>query len=333
MSYRLLRNALFCLPPEVAHRAALASLDLATRLGFSCGAQLTDQAVQCLGLSFPNRVGLAAGYDKNGDYVDALGTLGFGFIEIGTITPRPQPGNPKPRLFRIPAQLALINQMGSPNKGIEHAVSKIRPRSYRGILGVNVGKNADTPLEKAADDYLACYRAVVPYADYVALNVSSPNTKRLRELQDSQHLRRILVPLVKARDEQNLGVPILVKLSPDLSTHKLHSIADTITELGVDGVIATNTTTSREGVSVSAASMELGGLSGGPLHRRSLDTIQCLRSRLGESTPIVGLGGIMNAHQALETLNAGANLVQIYAGLVYSGPRLITETVEATAAS
>ncbi|MEE8307312.1 MAG: quinone-dependent dihydroorotate dehydrogenase, partial [Gammaproteobacteria bacterium] len=296
MSYRLLRNALFCLPPEFAHRAALESLGLATRMGFSFGAQPLQrhQGVDCLGLTFPNRVGLAAGYDKNGDFVDALGTLGFGFIEIGTITPRPQPGNAKPRLFRIPHQLALINQMGSPNKGIEHAVSKIGQRSYSGILGVNIGKNADTPLEKAADDYLACYRAAASHADYVALNISSPNTKRLRELQDRQHLRHILIPLIKARDETERRVPILVKLSPDLSIHELHSIADTIAELGVDGVIATNTTTSRQGVAIGEARMESGGLSGAPLHQRSVDAINCLRSRLGEAVPIIGVGGIMN---------------------------------------
>lgn len=332
MLYSVLRKALFCLPPEFAHRAALESLSFATRLGFSFGARPlgTDKGVDCMGLTFPNRVGLAAGYDKNGEFVDALGTLGFGFIEIGTITPKLQPGNPKPRLFRIPGARVLINQMGSPNKGIAHAVTKIKRRRYAGILGVNVGKNFDTPLERAADDYLVCYRAAAPYADYVALNVSSPNTERLRELQDKQHLRRILSPLLRARDEREIRVPILVKLSPDLSLDELYSIADTIVELGVDGIIATNTTTSREGVPMQAPRLKAGGLSGATLHSRSLQVIRSLRDRMGDAVAIIGVGGIMQPNQALETLSAGANLVQVYAGLVYGGPRLVREAVEAT---
>ncbi len=331
MSFDLLRRGLFILPPEIAHRAALEALRLAERTGLilDCGLLGAPHSIECLGLTFPNRVGLAAGYDKNGEYVDALGALGFGFIEIGTVTPKAQPGNPKPRLIRIPEAEALINQMGSPNKGVDYVVRKIKRRKYRGILGVNIGKNADTPLEHAADDYLVGYRAVSPHVDYVAINVSSPNTKGLRELQAKHHLRRILVELSEERDRVERRVPILVKLSPDLSTDDLNALADTIAETGADGVIAANTTTSRDGVSLSQSRMESGGLSGGPLHRRTLDIICSLRGRLGARFTIIGVGGIMSADQALETLDAGANLVQIYAGLIYHGPRLIREVVEA----
>lgn len=331
MFYELLRRLLFTLPPEASHRVALGALGFAemVRMPLGGGPLPGNRAVECLGLKFPNVVGLAAGFDKNGDHVNALGALGFGFIEIGTLTPRPQAGNPKPRLYRLPEASALINQMGSPNRGLEHAVEALKRRTYRGIVGVNIGKNADTPLEHAAEDYVLGYRAMSPYADYLAVNISSPNTQGLRELQAASHLRRILESLSEERDKAPQSRPVLIKLSPDLSDDELDSIAGLIVETGSDGVIATNSTTSRAGLVLDDARKMRGGLSGRPLHEKSLHVIRRLRARLGRSIGIMGVGGILSADDALETLEAGANLVQIYSGFVYRGPRLIAEILDA----
>lgn len=333
MPYKLLRQALYALPPETAHRFALAALRVAQAVWAPLAKHppaQSGQGVECFGLSFPSPVGLAAGFDKNGDYIDALGSLGFGFLEIGTLTPKPQSGNPKPRLFRLPMADALINQMGSPNKGIGHAVEKMKRRRFRGIVGANIGKNAATPLDRAAIDYVAGYRAVRAHADYVAINVSSPNTVGLRELQGEIQLRRILEDLLDERDRSaERSPPILVKLSPDLSATELESIARVIADCAIDGIIATNTTVSREGLPRCPPKMRSGGLSGRPLHRRSVAVIRMLRERLGMRIGIIGVGGIMSADDAVETMDAGANLVQIYAGLVYRGPRLISEIATA----
>jgi dihydroorotate dehydrogenase len=331
VAYDLIRPILFALPPEASHRCALESLRLAhkARWPFPGEPMQFGQAVECLSLRFKNPIGLAAGFDKNGDFIDALGALGFGFIEIGTLTPRPQLGNARPRVFRLPNELALVNQMGSPNKGIAHALEKMRRRSYRGILGVNVGKNADTPLTEAVKDYVNGYRAVSDDADYVALNMSSPNTEGLRELQGHTYLREILAAMVEEREKCATRTPVLIKLSPDFAPDALEAIGATVAVAGIDGIIATNSTVSRDGVALRDPRASRGGLSGQPLHRKSIATIRQLRAQLGEKIGIIGVGGITTADAALQTLAAGANLVQIYTGLVYRGPHFVADLVRA----
>jgi len=282
----------------------------------------------CLGLTFPSPLGLAAGCDKNGDFIDALGATGFGFIEIGTVTPRPQVGSPRPRLFRIPSELAIVNRMGFNNKGVEYVVAQLKRRTFGGICGVNIGKNADTPNENAAEDYLTCFRAVYKHADYVTVNISSPNTPGLRALQSSEGLRQVAGSLLSERHglERSYGkrVPLLVKIAPDLSDTEVDAVSTTVLELGIDGVVATNTTTDL-GVLSRSASETTGGVSGRPLLKHSLRVVMRLRSSLGASTPIVGVGGVTDSDAAQEMLRAGANLVQIYTGFVYKGPSLLTE--------
>jgi dihydroorotate dehydrogenase len=274
-------------------------------------------------------LGLAAGCDKNGDYIDALGSLGFGFIEIGTITPRPQPGSPRPRLFRVPSDLAVINRMGFNNKGVDYAVMRLQPRTFTGICGVNIGKNADTPNDRAADDYLTCFRAVYWHADYVTVNVSSPNTPQLRELQSAEGLRQVAGALLTERSrlqrEHGKRVPVLVKIAPDLNDAELHAVSSAVSELGIDGVVATNTTSSLGVLSQSAPRGATGGVSGRPLLTHSLRVIKTLRASLGADTPIVGVGGITDSVAAQEMLSAGANLIQIYTGFIYKGPKLLCD--------
>ena len=288
-----------------------------------------DLVVPCCGLEFAHPLGLAAGFDKNGDFLDALGAMGFSHIELGTVTPRPQPGNPKPRMFRIPEACALINRMGFNNKGVDHLVARLSRSRYRGIRGISIGKNFDTPIENAQDDYLACLRKVYPFADYIAVNVSSPNTARLRELQAHEGLERILGALLHERPalQQRYGkrVPLLVKVAPDLDQEQIRALARDLRILQVDGVIATNTSTDL-GVldTVPTADMH-GGLSGAPLHRLSLSVIAQLRAELGANFPIIGVGGIVSADRAIATLRAGANLIQIYTGFAYRGPELLEE--------
>lgn len=357
--YRLLRRALFALEPERAHAVALSALQGVHRLRIL--PRFRDDpaaAVSLMGLRFPNRVGLAAGFDKNGRYIDALGSLGFGFIEVGTVTPRPQSGQPQPRLFRLPpvhslpfrapAAGALINRMGFPNEGSYEVALRLAQRTFGGVCGVNIGKNAATPIAAAIDDYVACYRAVALHADYVAVNVSSPNTKDLRSLQQVEHLQPILESLIEQREvlraEQGRPIPLLVKISPDLSEDELRAVAQLLMQVGVDGVIATNTTVSRPtmapvmphdstAVPADAGSFnsqvggysEVGGLSGEPLRPLALHSIRVLRSVLGARLPIIGVGGIASGADALAALDAGADLVQIYTGLIYRGPMLIRE--------
>jgi dihydroorotate dehydrogenase len=290
-------------------------------------------ATHCFGLSFAHPVGLAAGFDKNGDFLDALGALGFSHIELGTVTPRPQPGNDKPRMFRIPAEQALINRMGFNNKGVQHLVAAVAGSRYSGVRGVSIGKNFDTPLESAHEDYVACLREVYPMADYVAVNVSSPNTARLRELQGSAGLQRILGSLLEARlalqRTHGKRVPLLVKVAPDLDAEQLSALARDLRALQIDGVIATNTSIDLSVLKQPPALKQQGGLSGAPLHPRSLQVIGQLRQELGHEFPIIGVGGIVSAQHALATLRAGANLLQIYTGFAYRGDALLREIVDA----
>jgi len=332
MRYPLIRSLLFSLPPETAHRVTLTGLQWLHRLKLSALlAPPHPDSAPCtvMGLAFPNRLGLAAGLDKNGEYIDALAALGFGFIEIGTVTPRPQPGNPRPRLFRVREAQALINRMGFNNHGVDALVSHVRRAKYRGILGVNIGKNVDTPLERAADDYVACLRKVYADASYVALNISSPNTQDLRKLQGAGALDRLLATL--KTEQQALAVrhgkyvPLAVKLAPDLDTREIIAIADTLLKHEVDGVIATNTTLSRQGVAPFPHGAESGGLSGAPLRIRSTTVVKQLSLALAGKIPIIGVGGMMNGLDAQEKIRAGASLVQIYSGLIYRGPALIEE--------
>jgi dihydroorotate dehydrogenase len=327
--YRALRPLLFRLDPERAHALTLGLLSAARRLNLHhlYGTHAGSRPVQLMGLTFPNRVGLAAGLDKNAACVDALGALGFGFVEVGTVTPRPQAGNPRPRIFRIPRAEALVNAMGFPNEGVEAACARLRKRSFAGVCGVNIGKNATTPLSDAAADYTHCLRAVYPLADYVAINISSPNTPGLRQLQAEEYLSPLLESLLDTRERlaAQLGrrVPLLVKLSPDLTDTDLEALAAVVRALGIDGVIATNTTVQRPGLGDLPDAARPGGLSGRPLHALATGVVRRLRALLPEGLPIVGVGGISSLDSAREMLEAGADLIQIYTGLIYRGPRLV----------
>ena len=328
-------SALTRLNPEFAHDLGLKALRTIRPLlqvpQFSAGL-----AVRCCGLNFAHPLGLAAGFDKNGDCLDGLGALGFSHVELGTVTPRPQPGNPKPRMFRIPEGRALINRMGFNNKGVDHLVAQLSASRYRGVRGVSIGKNFDTPLENAQDDYVACLRKVYLMADYVAVNISSPNTARLRELQASDGLERVLGALLEERaalqDRYGKRVPLLVKVAPDLTAEQVSASAQVLRSLQIDGVIATNTTTDRSALKDSTAAREQGGLSGAPLHPLSVRVISQLRAELGAGFPIIGVGGIVSAEQALATLRAGANLIQVYTGFAYRGPVLLDEIIGALSA-
>jgi dihydroorotate dehydrogenase len=319
------------LDPETAHDLGLAGLRWFKPLWPELKVP-PSLSVRCFGLQFAHPLGLAAGFDKNGDYLDALGALGFSHIELGTVTPRPQPGNPKPRMFRVAHNCALINRMGFNNKGVDHLIARLSRSRFRGIRGISIGKNFDTPLENAQDDYLACLRKVYDCADYVAVNVSSPNTARLRELQEGDGLQRILGSLLEERRalQARFGkkVPLLVKVAPDLGAEQISVLAQNLRNLAVDGVIATNTSTDLT-VLGSPAVAHQGGLSGAPLHPKSLRVISQLRAEMGPSFPIIGVGGIVNADSALGTLRAGANLLQVYTGFAYRGAALLEEIVRA----
>jgi len=289
--------------------------------------------VKILGLEFPNPVGLAAGLDKNGEFIDALAGLGFGFIEVGTVTPRAQPGNPRPRLFRLPKAQALINRFGFNNDGAERFLENVGAARYCGILGINIGKNADTPIERATDDYVACLRAVYVHASYVTVNISSPNTKNLRHLQDNNELDGLLARLASERaqleDQHSRRVPLVVKIAPDLVEEQVKAIADALIRHGMDGVIATNTTVDRSAVAGLRHGAEGGGLSGRPVLDASNRIIRILRKELGEDLPVIGVGGIMSGADARAKIEAGARLVQLYTGLIYRGPSLVNECAQA----
>jgi len=337
MLYKLARAALFSTDPETAHELTLESL----RLGHSLGAtrlmcRTDSQPILCMGLEFPNPVGVAAGLDKNGDYFEALGDLGFGFVEIGTVTPRPQPGNPKPRVFRLTGAQAMINRLGFNNKGVDHLVKRVSSHRFKGILGINIGKNFDTPIENAADDYLHCLEKVYPHADYVTVNISSPNTKNLRDLQGEHQLDPLLGLISKRRaalaDRHGRKVPIAVKVAPDLENDALSLIAEVIARHGMDAVIATNTTLSREGVEGMKHAGESGGLSGAPLKARADQVLATLRGCLPKEIALIGVGGITCGQDAVDKLDRGAELVQFYTGMVYRGPELVGECLRAIAA-
>jgi dihydroorotate dehydrogenase len=318
------------LPPETAHALALRGIDLLSRVwrAPTCAPQCR---VELLGLRFAHPLGLAAGFDKNGEHLDALGSLGFSHIEIGTVTPRPQTGNPRPRLFRVPAHRALINRMGFNNAGAERVAANLRRAQYRGVRGVSIGKNADTPLAAAASDYVECLRKLYDVADYFAVNVSSPNTARLRELQAATSLAGLIEPLLeeRARMELRTGrrVPLLVKISPDLETDELHALC-AIAASSLDGVIATNTTTRAPELRTHLDACAGGGVSGAPLAERSIEVLRVLRARLGPGFPIVNVGGVMSAEDVVARLAAGADLVQVYTGFVFRGPALLAQAIQ-----
>ena len=323
---------MFRLEPETAHHLSLEALKAAQRLHL-LGRRQPSVPRTVMGIRFPNPVGLAAGLDKDGEYIDALAALGFGFIEVGTVTPRPQPGNPKPRLFRLPGARAIINRMGFNNHGVDKLLANVQRARFSGVLGINIGKNFDTPVERAVDDYLIGLRKVYAHASYVAVNISSPNTPNLRQLQQHDALLGLLSALKAEQDRlaQQHGkyVPLAVKIAPDLSAEAVADIAALIRDQGIDAVIATNTTLAREGVSHLAYGKETGGLSGAPLTQRATEVVRQLHAVLGDDVPIIAVGGIMEAEDAVAKIRAGASLVQLYSGFIYRGPCLIRETAEA----
>ena len=336
--YSLLRPWLFCLDPEQAHNLTLSNLDRAQRWGLLeklITKPLADPHTLC-GITFPNPVGLAAGLDKDGKHIDALAALGFGFLEIGTVTPRPQPGNAKPRMFRLPQAQAIINRMGFNNDGVEACVARVKRSAFwqnGGVLGLNIGKNASTPIEDAANDYVLAMDAVYEIATYITVNISSPNTQNLRALQGEEMLRGLLRSLEDARkrlsDRYGVRKPLFLKIAPDLDQDDVHLIADLLIEFGIDAVIATNTTIVRDAVQGMQHGNETGGLSGAPVRAASNKVIHALKERLKDQLPIIGVGGIMCGADAREKIMAGASLVQLYSGLIYRGPDLINECAKA----
>jgi dihydroorotate dehydrogenase len=329
MVYRIARSALFLVPPETAHSLTLDAVRLRGKL-FQPRMPPTAP-VNAMGLSFSNRIGLAAGFDKNGVAVDGWFSLGFGHVEVGTVTPKPQAGNPRPRVFRLPNAAAVINRMGFPNDGAERVAARLRERRRPGVVGVNIGKNATTPLDRAIDDYLSCLRAVFAVADYVTVNVSSPNTAGLRSLQDTEQLRPLLSAVVEESHALELRhgkrVPVVLKISPDLAADELREVARVAASVPVAGIIATNTTVTRDGVAEDPTATQTGGLSGRPLFAKSCAAIRTLRATLGSGMPIIGVGGVSSAADAQLMRQAGADLVQAYTALVYRGPRLVRELV------
>lgn len=327
--YSLIRPLLFNLDAERAHALTLSTLHWLPKF---CFRQPMGKEVVAMGIKFPHQVGLAAGLDKNGEHLDALAKIGFSFIELGTVTPRPQTGNPKPRLFRLPKAAAIINRMGFNNQGVDALIANIEKAKYRGILGINIGKNKDTPLERAADDYLHCLAKVYPYSTYVTINISSPNTPDLRLLQQEKFFRTLLKSLCEEQkrlaDNYQRAVPLVIKLSPDESDETLKLMAATIVEMGIAGIIATNTTCSRETVAPLEHGNEQGGLSGRPLFSRATQCLSVLKQIVGSEVTLISAGGIENSKTAEEKLKAGADLLQVYSGLIYQGPGLVRELAE-----
>lgn len=336
--YNLARQLLFKLSPETSHDLSLDLIGAGGRLGLNgmlCK-QPTALPVNVMGLNFANPVGLAAGLDKNGAAIDGFAQLGFGFVEIGTVTPRPQPGNPKPRLFRLPEATAIINRMGFNNLGVDHLLTRVRAARYDGVLGINIGKNFDTPVDRAQDDYLICLDKVYNDASYITVNVSSPNTPGLRSLQFGDSLKQLLDALAERREQlasaNGKRVPLAIKIAPDMSDEETALVAAALLESGMDAVIATNTTLGREGVEGLAFGGEAGGLSGAPVLAKSTHIVKVLAGELGGKLPIIAAGGITEGRHAAEKIAAGASLVQIYSGFIYKGPALIREAVDAIAA-
>lgn len=332
--YRLGRTLLFQLQGETAHELTLDMLGASERLGLLklLGPETVYQPVTVAGIEFINPVGLAAGLDKNGDYIDALSRLGFGFLEIGTVTPRPQPGNPKPRIFRIPERQAIINRMGFNNKGVDYLVEQVKKAKYKGVLGINIGKNFDTPVEEATSDYLICLNKVYQYASYITINISSPNTPGLRTLQYGDSLKQLLEPIKQRQLElsKEFGYkPLFVKISPDMNEAEVITVAKCLVDCEMDGVIATNTTLSRDGVQGFQYANEAGGLSGAPVKELANETLEVLAKELKGKLPIIGVGGIVDGDDAAKKIKLGAQLVQIYSGFIYKGPELIEDAIDA----
>jgi len=336
--YDLARQILFKLSAETSHDLSLDLIGAGGRLGLNRLLAKPPARVPTtvMGLHFPNPVGLAAGLDKNGAAIDGFAQLGFGFVEIGTVTPRPQPGNPRPRLFRLPEATAIINRMGFNNLGVDHLVERVKAARYEGVLGINIGKNFDTPVERAQDDYLLCLDKVHAHASYVTVNVSSPNTPGLRSLQFGDSLKALLEALATRREALALAsgrrVPLAIKIAPDMTDEETAQVAAALLATGMDAVIATNTTLSREGVQGLPHGEEAGGLSGAPVREKSTHTVRVLAGELKGAIPIIAAGGITEGAHAAEKIQAGASLVQVYSGFIYRGPALIRESVDAIAA-
>jgi len=325
MLWQFTKKILFSLPPELAHVLSLNSLKILYQLNLINKKYAEPKTI--MGLKFPNPIGLAAGLDKNGDYIDALGACGFGFIEVGTVTPRPQSGNSTPRLFRLPEHRAIVNRMGFNNKGVDHLVERLKKRKYAGVVGANIGKNFDTPIEQAVSDYVFCFQKVASYADYVTLNISSPNTKNLRDLQQPELLENLLRTL---KDEQKIFftqhqkyVPLVVKVSPDLTQDEIEPMASIFIQTEIDGVIATNTTNQ-----FATISNETGGLSGEPLREKSSQVLREFKKLLGDKMPLIGCGGIFSKEDMDAKYQNGASLVQVYTGLIYQGPAIVAALSE-----
>ena len=336
MLYALARPLLFALDPETAHLLTLALADAPLRFGL-LRARVPQYPVRAMGLEFPNPVGLAAGLDKNAEYVDSLAALGFGFIEVGTVTPRAQPGKPRPRMFRLPAANAQINRLGFNNVGDDAFVENVRRIRWRGVLGVNIGKNFDTPNERAADDYVACLERVYLHASYVTVNISSPNTAGLRALQEKEALEELLRRLIDLRerlaDRHGRKVPLALKVAPDLAPQEITDIAASVRRHRVDALIATNTSLSRTGVEGLPGADEKGGLSGAPIRERATSVLAAFAAEIKGEVPLIGVGGILRGEDAQEKLAAGASLVQLYTGLIYRGPELVCECVRRIASA
>lgn len=334
MSYSLLRNLLFTLSPERSHDLSLDWMSALDRLGLLSPfiEDVSSLPVEVMGIRFPNPVGLAAGLDKNADHIDGLAKMGFGFIEVGTVTPRPQPGNPLPRLFRLKEERAIINRMGFNNLGIEHLIERVVKCKYQGPIGINIGKNFDTPVEQANADYLIGLNKAYAHADYVTVNVSSPNTPGLRSLQFGDQLNALLDALkeeqAKLAKEHGKYVPVAIKIAPDMTDEEIAMVAQSLKSRQIDAVIAGNTTLDRDLVPGSIHSGEAGGLSGAPLTNKSTHVIRVLKDTLADALPIIGVGGIMEAQHALDKIKAGASLVQVYTGFIYEGPALVRHSVE-----
>ena len=333
--YALARPFLFCLDAERAHDLALTSIEAAYRTGLNplLAAKPMPLPTKVFGIEFPNPVGLAAGLDKNGAHIDALAALGFGFIEVGTTTPQPQPGNPKPRMWRLPEHQAVINRLGFNNAGIDALLRNVERANFTGVLGINIGKNKDTPNERAVDDYLFCLERVYARASYITVNISSPNTQGLRDLQEEETLKRFIGTLREAQErlaaKHGVRKPMLLKIAPDLGEAELDGIADVLLAAGIDGLICTNTTIDRSGIAGARHADETGGLSGKPLYEKATSVLGGMARRLDSKIPLIGVGGILSGGDAATKIAAGASLVQFYTGMIYRGPALIRECVEA----
>lgn len=330
--YHLLRPLLFKLNSETAHDVSLNSLQRIHQLRLLPGRKIKSPVYSCLGLNFPNRVGLAAGLDKNGDYFEALGQFGFGFVELGTVTPKPQAGNAKPRMFRLPQYQAIINRMGFNNKGVDYLVERLRQRRYTGVVGANIGKNKDTPEDQAGQDYQICLNKLYPYCDYLTVNISSPNTPGLRKLQSRDYFLPLVEQLVEQRVQQTLQHghrPILIKIAPDLNDEALQTISQICVDSDIDGLIISNTTIERPGIESTRWQQEAGGCSGRPVQQLAQQALKKVRQQVPEDYPLIGVGGIMQAADAAQRIEQGADLIQLYTGFIYQGPKLVRDSIKA----